>query len=159
AFSTSNPTRLTDAVVYALAPLWVLVAGALAARSVDALFASSNAKGKGGTTLLDRIVLLTGPGSALSWLSAIAIVAAVEVGWASLSVGGLMGFAVLHLVALWTLVMTSGRDPVRRASIARRFVPERPTEGAPVVEEIALTNPRIPTGFRLFATGCVGPRW
>src|SRR5262249_58743890 len=37
--------------------------------------------------------------------------------------------------------------------------PERPTEGAPVVEEIALTNPRIPTGFRLFATGCVGPRW
>ncbi len=158
AFSASERSALIDAVMYTLGPLWCLLAAALAIRSVDALARRRRAEASG-LSLLDRIDVLTASGSALSWLGGGAIVAAVWIGWASLSVVGLLGLGVFHLVVLWTLWMAGGEDPWRRVSLSRRFVPERAVEGAAVIEELRLSGACIPIGFRLFASGRVGPRW
>ncbi|MEO7328996.1 MAG: DUF58 domain-containing protein, partial [Minicystis sp.] len=158
AFASSQRNRLTDAVVFALGPLWLLTAVGLALRSVDALLARRRGDAAE-LTLLDRLDLLTSSGAALSWLGAAAIVGSVWVGWASLSVVGLMGTALLLLVVLWTLLIAGGADPFRRAAIARRFLPETTTEGAPVIEELTVAGARVPTGFRLLGMGRVGPRW
>lgn len=153
AFSEPHPTELEQAISSALAPLWVLTAAALVLRSLDALLQPNEA------TLLDRVDVLTASGSALSWLGAGATVASVWVGWASLSVVGVMALCLVHLTVVWTCVATFGRDPLRRASVSRRFIPEIAAEGKPVVEELRLSGVRIPVGFRLFASGRVGTRW
>ncbi|APR79242.1 Hypothetical protein A7982_04589 [Minicystis rosea] len=158
AFSSARPSRLATAVTFGLGPMWLLMAGALVVRSVDALLRRRRADA-GATGLLDHIDVLTASGSALMWLSAGAIAAAVWVGWASLSVVGMMGLAIVHLVVLWTWLRAGGRGPWRRASVSRRFVPERVDEGAPVMEEVRLADVDIPTGFRLFVSGRVGARW
>jgi uncharacterized protein (DUF58 family) len=157
AFSAPHPSRLTDAVTYALGPLWLLTAGALGLRSVDALL--RRGRDARDASLLDRIDVLTASGSALAWTSAVAILASIWIGWASLSVVGLMGMALLHMVVLWACLCAGGADPWRRASLSRRFVPETAVEGAPVIEELRFLGARIPVGFRLFAAGRVGPRW
>lgn len=154
AFSASEPTALTDAVTRALAPLWILTAAAIAARAVDALRRRDRA-----VTLLDRMDVLTASGSALAWLSAAAIVGSVHVGYASLAVLGLLGTATLHLLVLRTYLLGGADDLLRAAEVERRFVPEAPIEGEPVLEEITVRDARIPAGFRLFAAGRVGPRW
>lgn len=154
AFSASEPTEITRAVTFALGGLWLLVASALAIRSLRAL-----TRDKAGPSLLGRVDVLTASGSALAWASSFAILTSVWLGWASLSVVGLLGMGVLYLVVLWTTAVAGGEDPFGRASVMRRFVPEVATEGAPVVEELHLANVRIPVGFRLFASGRVGPRW
>lgn len=162
AFSSPHPSHLTEAVMVALAPLWVLMAGALFIRSIDALVRrrrGSDPGEVGAAGLLDRLDVLTASGSAMVWLAAAAIVGSVWVGWASLSVVGLLGMGLTHLVVLWTWLRVGGRDPWRRASITRRFVPETVVEGAPVIEEVRFSSVRIPTGFRLFTSGRVGPRW
>jgi uncharacterized protein (DUF58 family) len=158
AFAATERSRLTDAVVYALGPLWLASASALAWRSVDALLARRR-DGRSELTLLDRLDLLTSAGAALSWLGALGIVLSVWVGWASLSVVGLMGTALLQMVVLWTLLVAGGADPFRVASLSRRFLPERAVEGEPVIEELSVVDARIPTGFRLLGEGHVGARW
>lgn len=161
AFSAPHPSRLTVAVVCALGPLWLLVAAGLLYRCVDALLRRRRATGDATTrrSLLDRIDVLTESGAALAWLGAAAIMASVWVGWASLSVVGLMGLGLLHLLVIWTQLVAGGDDPWRRASVTRRFSPSSVVEGGPVIEELRFSEVRIPTGFRLLVSGRVGPRW
>lgn len=154
ASAASQPTDLTRVVSAALGGLWLLVAAALAIRSVRAL-----ARRKDGPPVLERVDVLTASGSALSWTASLAIMASVWLGWASLSVVGLLGIGVLYLVVLWTTASVGGEDPFGRASVTRRFVPEVVPEGASVMEELHFESVLIPTGFRLFASGRVGPRW
>ncbi len=156
AFSAPHPSKLDDAVTYALGPLWIVMAGALVARSLDALFRRRAAEGP---SVLDRIDVLTASGSTMAWLGAMSVMGSVWLGWASLAVVGLMGLVVLHVAVIWTLLRAGGDDPFRRASLSRRFVPESVVEGDPVIEEVRFAAPRIPAGFRLFARGRVGARW
>ncbi|MFT3770292.1 MAG: DUF58 domain-containing protein [Minicystis sp.] len=158
AFSAERPTKLTDAVTYGLGPLWILMAGAIVIRSLDVLVRRDRREA-GAAALLDHLDVLTASGSTMAWVSAGAIALSVGVGWASLSVVGILGMGIVHLVVLWTWLRVGGRDPWRRASVSRRFVPETVVEGAEVVEELRFTDVRVPTGFRLFASGRVGPRW
>ena len=154
AFSAAHPDALTSAVKLALGPLWILLAGALVLRTVGILSARRHE-----APILTQIDVLTSSGSALAWLSAFAIIGAVGLGWASLAVVGLLGTALFHIVVLFTFVALRGPDPMRAASISRRFVPEVVTEGDTVVEELRFAGARIPIGFRLFASGRLGPRW
>jgi len=158
-FSAEQPTRLIEAVKYALGPLWILVAAALLFRCVDALRKRARSPEAGAGTLLDQIDVLTASGSSLVWLGAGAIMASVWIGWASLAVVGLMGLGLVQIMVVWTQLVAGGTDPWRRASVSRRFVPESAAEGAQVIEELSFDGTRIPLGFRLFAAGRVGPRW
>jgi uncharacterized protein (DUF58 family) len=150
--------KLTAAVTYLLGPLWVVMAAALAGRCLDAL-RRRYADATDAVPLLEVLDVLTASGSSLMWTASGAILAAVWVGWASLAVVGLLGLCFAELVVLWTLIAAGGSDPWRRASLSRRFVPAIAVEGDPIVEEVRLVDPRIPTGFRLFASGRIGPRW
>ncbi len=158
-FSAHEPTRLTEAVTWALGPLWILVAASLAFRCVDALRIRRRAGAEQAASLLDHIDVLTASGSSLAWLGAGAIAASVWVGWASLAVVGLLGLGLVELMVIWMQLVAGGSDPWRRASVSRRFVPEQAAEGAQIIEELSFSGTRIPTGFRLFASGRVGPRW
>ena len=157
ALSASNGGGLARVVTLALGPLWVLTAGALFYRTGEALY--GRLRDPTGPSVLDGIDVLTASGSGLAWWGAIAIVASVWIGWASLAVIGLLGLGLLHLVVVWTSVMVGGADPWRRASLSRRFAPDRVVEGDRVVEQVRLSGPRIPIGFRLFASGRVARRW
>lgn len=154
AFTATHPLPLTRTVGLALGGLWLLAAGSLAVRGLRAL-----GRRQDGPSLLDRMDVLTASGSALAWSASLAIAASVWIGWASLSVVGLLAMATLVLVVVWATVIAGGEDPFGRASVSRRFVPEVVPEGDPVIEEVHLSNVRIPVGFRLFASGRVGPRW
>ena len=156
AFSAAHPGDLTLAVKLALGPLWVLLAGALLLRTIGVLMSRRE---PAAPSALAQIDVLTSSGSALAWLSAFGIMGAVWLGWASLAVVGLLGTGLFHVVVLLTFVALRGRDPMRRASISRKFVPEVVTEGDAVTEELRFAGARIPIGFRLFVTGRVGPRW
>jgi uncharacterized protein (DUF58 family) len=158
ALSAPHPTALTDAVTVLLGPLWVVMTGALAVRTVGALYRRVDPEAEA-VSLLDRIDVLTASGSALIWASSLAIAGSVRVGWASLALVGVMGLCFAQLVVIWTMVAAGGDDPWRQASLARSFVPGSALEGDRVVEEVRLTGARIPTGFRLFARGRIGARW
>ncbi len=157
-YSAERPGDLTDAVVFTLGPLWVLLAGALVVRTMTVVVREGQ-KPAPGSPILAQIDVLTASGTALGWLSAFAIVGAVWLGWASLAVVGLLGTALFHIVVLLTYLAVRGTDPMRGASISRRFVPAIVTEGDDVIEELRFSGTRIPIGFRLFVTGKVGPRW
>jgi uncharacterized protein (DUF58 family) len=156
AFTAADPGDLNDVVAFTLGPLWALLAGALLLRTIGVV---SGRRREPTAPLLAQIDILTGSGVALAWLSALAIMAAVWLGWASLAVVGLLGTGLFHVVALLTFVAVRGGDPMRRATISRRFVPEVVTEGDAVIEELRFAGSRIPIGFRLFTTGRVGARW
>lgn len=145
-------TQLDDAVAHTLGPLWLATTGGLLVRGVDL-------RVRRGVPWLDAFDVLTASGASMAWTGAAAILGAVWLGWASLSVVGLFGLGTLHMVALWTLLRARGADPWRRASLERRFVPAAALEGDALTEELHLAAPRIPAGFRLFASGRVGPRW
>jgi uncharacterized protein (DUF58 family) len=149
---TLKRTTLDDAVAELLAPLWLATLALLVLRAIDA-------RRRRAAGWLDSFEVLTASGSSLAWTGALAVVASLSFGWASLSVVGLFGLCTLHVVVLWTLVRARGADPWRRASLARRFVPEMAVEGEAVIEEVRLAAPRVPVGFRLFAKGRIGPRW
>jgi len=156
AFETDKQSDLTETVQYAMGPLWLLLATGLALRTALAL---QDRKKLGAPSVLARIDVLTAGGAALGWVSALSIVGAVTLGWASLAAVGLLGAALFHVVVLLTFVATRGSDPMRIGTIERRFVPEVATEGDELVEQIRFASPRIPIGFRMFVTGRVGPRW
>lgn len=145
-------------VFWVLVSLWCLLVCSFACRVANAWMRRRRDR-TSDVTLLDRIDILTPSGAALSWLGAGAIILSTSNGWASLSLVGVMGLGVLHLAATWALWMTGGDDPWRRSSLSRRFVTERAVEGGPLIEELALSSPRIPMGFRLFARGRIGDRW
>lgn len=156
AFAQAEPGDLAEAVELTLGPLWLLLVAALVMRVLGATWDTRRART---VSIIGQIDVLTGAGSALAWTSAFAIVAAVWLGWASLAVVGLLGSGLFHVVVLLTFVAVRGADPMRAASITRSFVPEVVTEGDAVVEQLHFSGARIPIGFRLFASGRIGPRW
>src|SRR5207248_786605 len=107
----------------------------------------------------ERADVLTGRGSGLAWTSAIAVMLAVKVGWASMAVVGLLGTTLFHVVVLLAFVAFRGEDPMRARAISRRFVPDAVSEDDPVVEELRFAGARIPIGYRMFVTGHIGPRF
>jgi uncharacterized protein (DUF58 family) len=160
AFSAAHPGELTRAVKFALGPLWVLLAAALVLRTIGALHGRRpRSEGEDRATVLAQLDVLTSSGSALAWLSAFSIMGAVWLGWASLATVGLLGTGLFHVVVLLTFACVRGSDPMRSTSLSRRFLPEVVTEGDSVIEELRFAGARIPIGFRLFATGRIGPRW
>ncbi len=158
ALSASQRTGLTHAVVYALGPLWLLGCAGTFARVIER--AVRDRRGPIlGPHPLSSLDVLTPAGAAFAWSCAFAIMGSTWLGWASLGAVGLLGSVLLQLVVLNALIAVRGNDPIRRASIKRRFIPETAREGERVVEEMHFERPRIPMGFRLFATGRIGPRW
>lgn len=168
AFVDTRPSALTEAVKYALGPMWVLLFAGLVLRTASAVWnrkkhASVSSAAYGGAagepSVLAHVDVLTAAGSGLAWLSAFAIMGAVSLGWASLAVVGVLGTALFHIVVLRTFMAVRGPDPMYGVSITRRFTPAHVTEGDDVVEEVRFTGVRIPIGFRLFSEGRVGQRW
>jgi len=147
-------TDLHVAILYAVGPLLVATALAIYARAFDVLYHR-----RGVVACLASLDVLTTNGCWTITTTAVAVALSVSAGWASLSVLGVLGLAVVHVEVLWALLRVCGDDPWRRASLTRQFVPARVFEGEPVSEELRFDSPRIPVGFRLFSTGRVGPRW
>ena len=156
AFADPHPNDVSDIVTNALGPLWVLLGTALVLRGVAA---AVQKRRDPSISILAQLDVLTAAGSALSWMSALSIILAVSLGWASLAVVGLLGTGLFHIVVLLSLFALRGSDPMRGVSITRRFSPELLTEGDEVIEEVRFEGARIPIGFRLFVEGRVGPRW
>src|SRR5580693_8343251 len=104
---TLGRTRLDEAVAQALAPLWLATLGLLVVRAIDAHRRRS-------VHWFDALEVLTATGSSMAWTGALAVVASLVFGFASLSLVGLFGLCTLHLVALWTLLRACGPDPWRR---------------------------------------------
>jgi uncharacterized protein (DUF58 family) len=144
-------SALDDALLCTLAPLWLATLVALLDRGIGAALR--------GRSWDSATSVLTASGCGTAWLGAGAIVMSLVVGWASLAVVGLLGLSAVHLVALTTLLRVGGHDAWRAASLTRSFLPATVFEGEGVVEEIVLSSPRIPSGFRLFVKGTVGERW
>jgi uncharacterized protein (DUF58 family) len=84
---------------------------------------------------------------------ACALLLATAVGWASLSVLGVLGVGAVYLAVIWTALVASSDVPWRNAKIERTIVPARAVEGEPLREEIRLSNVQIAAGMRLFVTG------
>ncbi len=156
AFSDPRPSDLTEVVTSSLGVLWLLLGAAIVVRAVTAAVRRRHDKS---ISILRELDVLTSGGSALAWISALSIVLAVWLGWASLAVVGLLGTALFHIVVLFSFFALRGADPMRVASITRRFTPEIVTEDDAVIEELRFEGVRIPIGFRLFVEGRVGPRW
>jgi uncharacterized protein (DUF58 family) len=152
----SQELPLDHVVTWSLGTLWLATLTAIVARVVDATISRRGARAM---AWIDAADLLTASGSSMAWFGAGALILSSWLGWASLSVVGLLSLGVLHLVALWTLLRTGGSDPWRRTSLSRTFTPARVVEGSEVKEQLCFRSPRIPAGFRLFAKGRVGQRW
>jgi uncharacterized protein (DUF58 family) len=162
AATSSSP--LNDVAGWALGVLWFFTAAALGIRLVDASLSRRRPpQGEPSKSLrvtwLEAADVLTATGSSLAWCGAGAVCLSAWVGWASLSVVGLLGLGVLHGVAIWTLLRVGGSDPWRRSALTRSFAATRVMEGDPVIEELRFRAPRIPAGFRLLASGRVGRGW
>lgn len=156
ACSAPHRDELTRTVAALLGPPWVVVAVALVVRSAAIVVLRRR---EPPASILARIDVLGSNGSALAWLSAFALMGAVWAGWASLAVVGLLGTGLFYAAVLFAFVALRGPDPIRAASITRRFTPAVVIEGDRLVEEIHLAGARIPLGFRLFLAGRIGPRW
>jgi uncharacterized protein (DUF58 family) len=155
AFTAKDADELVRALGLALGPLWAAVALVLALRAAALLFDRTPTQDR-----FAQLDVLTAAGMTLAWLSALAIAGAVTIGYASLAVLGLLGTSVFHLAVLRTLLVVRGTDPTRAAStIRRRFAPDVATEGDDVIEEVRFAGTTVPLGFRLFASGRIGPRW
>ncbi|MDB5219742.1 MAG: hypothetical protein JWO86_7669 [Myxococcaceae bacterium] len=157
-FTAAHPGDLLDGVAFTLGGLWVLSTVALIFRSI-ALMAFRRGTAARTTPVLAQMDVLTSAGSALAWVSAFAIMGAVWLGWASLAVVGLLGTGLLNAVVLLAFAALRGADPLRGATVGRRFVPSVVAEGDDVTEELRFDGVRIPLGFRLFVSGRVGPRF
>lgn len=158
ALAEPRRAELIRVVTLALGPIFFAVLGALTVRAFAVL-----AQRRGGaltaTVFLEQLDILTPAGRSLAILSCLAVVGAIEIGWASLAAVGLLGMGLLYLVTLYAFFALRRVDLLGGGSLERRFVPVAATEGETVIEEIELTNVRLPVGFRLFMKGRVGPRW
>jgi uncharacterized protein (DUF58 family) len=152
AVSVTRRSELTRAVAQAFGPI-VLVLGAVVALRIALVVAEHRRAPR-----LADLDILTGTGAWLSWCSALAVVFAVTIGWASLAVLGVLGTALFGIVLLHALIALR-RGPLVRGSIRRRFSPVRVKTGESVDEEIILEDVHVPIGFRLLVTGRVGPRF
>jgi len=162
-----------ERILYIAAPLlvvlWVIMAGALVMRVVEARqnrrlerrargateqsAAKSSDRPSNRPSGWDHLDVLTASGAAMMWSGAAALVASGLTGWASLSVVGVLGLGTIYVAATWTAVVAGGDDPWRRATITRSILPELAVEGDPLREEVRLAGVTIPAGMRLFATG------
>jgi uncharacterized protein (DUF58 family) len=148
--------ELTRTVSEAFGPVWVAIFVCLCARAVALVLARLH---DDSIEVVPRLDVLSSAGASLAWLSSFAVMGAVKLGWASLGAVGLLGFALLHIVVLYTLIVHRDTDALRGGTITRKLAPENVNEGEDVKEEVALNGVKIPLGFRLFMKGRVGPRF
>ena len=130
-----------------LVVMWIVMAGVLLARFA---LARNDMSARSRWAELD---VLTASGAATSWFGAGAIIASGLLGWASLSVIGLLGLATVYITVTWTAITAGGDAPWRDAKVVRTISPEVGVEGEPLRERVELAGIRIPPGMRLFATG------
>jgi uncharacterized protein (DUF58 family) len=139
----------TNAMIYTagqiLLGMWITTIGALLVLALDAR--------RSGVSVWQRIDVLTSSGAAMMVSGASALYLAWAIGWASLSVIGVLGVGAVYLAVIWTALVASSSAPWRHAKIERSIIPERSTEGEPLREEIRLTNVSIAPGMRLFISG------
>ena len=135
----------------ALAPLFCVMAAALAVRAVEAAGARRS--------WAEALDVLTGPGRALVWTAAAATAGAALVGWASLAVLGLFGLGVAYVTVTWAALVAAGPDAMmlraRLRRCARGFAPSTAMEGDVVREQLTVRGARVPAGFRLLVRGGV----
>ncbi|MBX3157005.1 MAG: DUF58 domain-containing protein [Deltaproteobacteria bacterium] len=143
-----RPDHLLHAMAPALVTLWVVMLGALAMRFVENRRAEA-----GAPTPWDHVDVLTASGASTLWLAAAALLGGAVIGWASLSVLGVLGMALVFLAVTWIVFVAGGGEPWRRATIERRILPDNAGAGDPLREELRLVDVKIPPGTRLFATG------
>ena len=142
------------AAVSVLVALWVVAAGAIAMRVVEARRQRARDEAP---SPLEHVDLLTASGAATLALGLAALLASTVAGWASLSVIGVLGLGTVYLAVAWVAIAAGGDEPWRRATITRAILPEVATESAPIREEISIRDVMIPAGTRLFVMGRVTP--
>lgn len=130
--------------------LWVVMAFTLWMRYRQANKAGTLGMPSEGWQHLD---VLSATGRATAWTAVVCLGASQLTGWASLSVLGVLGLAVVCLATTWTALMAGGDVPWRKATITRTIVPEIGIEGEPMREKLTLEGVKIPAALRLFATG------
>lgn len=133
---------------YALFALWFAVLGAVIVRFITARSTSEMPAPD-----IAHVDVLTAAGTAMMWTATTALVAAAVIGWASLSVIGVLGIGVVLLSTLWTLLVAVGQGPWRRARVVHEIVPAVVVEGEPIREQVWLVDVRVPAGMRLFVVG------
>ncbi len=143
--------------VSVLVALWVIAAGAIAFRVLDARRLARTASADEAPSPIEHVDLLTSSGAATLMLGITALFASSLAGWASLSVVGVLGLGAVYLAVAWVAIAAGGDDPWRRATIARAILPELATESAPIREEITVRDVKIPAGMRLFVMGRATP--
>jgi uncharacterized protein (DUF58 family) len=136
---------LVRAAAQLIAPLFIVMLAALLVRALEAVGEKRH--------MLDALDILTAPGRALAWSAALALVGAMQMGWASFAIVGVLGLVVVHLVVTWTALVAAGQEPWRALEVKSSFSPAAPVEGDALVEQLNVTGARIPPGFRLFARG------
>lgn len=146
--SSAKAPAFVHVASYGLFVLWFALAVALVVRFIGAR--STNEMPARDIAHID---VLTAGGTAMMWTGTTSLVAAAAIGWASLSVVGVLGLGVVQLSALWTLIVAVGQGPWRGARVIREVVPAVAVEGEPLREQIRLTNGRVPSGMRLFIVG------
>lgn len=128
-----------------LVGLWLTAMGALCILAIDAW--------RSRASVLARIDVLSASGAAMMSAGAGALFASAALGWASLSIVGVLGVGTVYVSVIWAALVAAGDAPYRRATITRTIVPERSIEGTALSEEIRVTDMHIPLGMRLFITG------
>jgi uncharacterized protein (DUF58 family) len=146
--ASSTAPAFVHVASFGLFALWFALAIALVVRFVGAR--STNEMPAPDIAHID---ILTAGGTAMMWTGTTALVAAAIVGWASLSVIGVLGIGVVQLSALWTLVVAVGQGPWREARVIREVVPAVAVEGEALREQLRLVDVRVPSGMRLFIVG------
>jgi uncharacterized protein (DUF58 family) len=138
-----------EAMIYTagqiLLALWITTLGALLILALDGKHTK--------VSIWQRVDVLTSGGAAMMVTGSCALILSTAIGWASLSVIGVLGVGAVYLAVIWTALVASSDMPWRYAKITRTIVPERSTEGEPLREVIELSNVRIAAGMRLFITG------
>jgi len=130
--------------------MWTVMAFALWMRYRQAHKASKLGLASEGWQQLD---ILSASGRATAWSAVICLAIAQLTGWASLSVLGVLGLAIVTLASTWTAIMAGGDVPWRQAKLTRTILPEVAIEGEPLRERLTLEGFKIPAAMRLFITG------
>ena len=148
-------TTLLHEAGSALVAIWVVMASALAMRWLEVRMPMAGTRASTGEreSPWRQVDLLTSSGAAMMWLSAGSLVAASRLGWASLSVVGMLGLGTAQVLVAWTAIVAASPERWRGAVVTRAIAPALVVEGEPVREEIEIAGVRAPIGMRLFAIG------